>query len=161
MEENFLKNLNDDQLVSLYSIWIKELKDRKIIRTNNVVGDLGEHIAIQYYNKTRGLPKLKIAPVSTTDYDAVGRDGELYAIKTITTTTTSSFFGVTTIDNKIFDKLIIVKLNKEDYTVDRIIEMDWEAFFNHKHWHSRMNTYNILLSNKILKDSKIVYDAKK
>ena len=46
LEEDILIKLNNDQLISLYSIWMKELKDRNIIRTNNVVGDLGEYIAI-------------------------------------------------------------------------------------------------------------------
>lgn len=41
-----LNKIKDDGLVKLYSALIKELKDRKIIRTKNIIGDLGEYLAI-------------------------------------------------------------------------------------------------------------------
>lgn len=46
------------EVIKLYSTSIKELKRRKIIRTNNVTGDMGEYLAIAYYNNTPGLPNL-------------------------------------------------------------------------------------------------------
>ena len=46
-----LDKLEDDELVKLYSEIIKELKKRTIIRTKNIVGDLGEYIAIEYFKK--------------------------------------------------------------------------------------------------------------
>ena len=55
-----IKSLNDGQVINLYSDIIKELKARKIIRTKNVLGELGEYLAIQYYNNTPGLPKLQV-----------------------------------------------------------------------------------------------------
>ena len=60
-----LKSFKDEEIVGLYSDAIKELKARNIIRTNNVVGDLGEFLAINIYNKTPGLPTLAYAPVGT------------------------------------------------------------------------------------------------
>lgn len=56
-----LKKLDDLELTLLYSSLLKELKHRGIIRTNNVVGELGEYLAINFYNKTKGLPKLQAA----------------------------------------------------------------------------------------------------
>jgi hypothetical protein len=50
--------LSDNELVQAYSDVLKELKKREIIRTKNIVGDLGEYLAIDYYNRTPGLPKL-------------------------------------------------------------------------------------------------------
>ena len=44
---------------------ITELKRRKVIRTNNVVGELGEYLAIEIYNSTPGLPNLSPARVGT------------------------------------------------------------------------------------------------
>lgn len=55
-----LKKLDDLELTLLYSSLLKELKQRGIIRTNNVVGELGEYLAINFYNKTKGLPNFKL-----------------------------------------------------------------------------------------------------
>ena len=50
--------LKTSEIVSLYGEVIKELKGRGVIRTNNVIGDLGEYLAVEYYNNTPGLPTL-------------------------------------------------------------------------------------------------------
>ena len=52
-------HFSDRKIIDIYSGCIKELKRRKIIRTNNVLGELGEYIVIDFYNKTPGLPNLK------------------------------------------------------------------------------------------------------
>ena len=48
----YLNNLNDDDLISVYPSLIELLKGRKIIKTNNLTGELGEYLAIKFYNKT-------------------------------------------------------------------------------------------------------------
>lgn len=53
-----MMKLSNRDLIELYGNTIKELKTREIIRTKNIVGDLGEYLAIDYYCKTPGLPKL-------------------------------------------------------------------------------------------------------
>lgn len=65
-----LEKLTSSELIDAYSGIIKELKKREIIRTNNVVGDLGEYLAIQFYNQMPTLPKLSPAPVGTENIDA-------------------------------------------------------------------------------------------
>lgn len=52
-----LKKLKEEDIINLYSDIVIELKEREIIRSKNVTGDLGERIAINYYTKTKGLPK--------------------------------------------------------------------------------------------------------
>lgn len=52
--------INNNDLVELYSSCIKELKSRKIIRTKNVLGELGEYIAIDFYNKSSGFLNFKL-----------------------------------------------------------------------------------------------------
>lgn len=47
-----LKECTDVQIVELYSMIVQELKERGIIRTKNVLGDLGEYLSISYYNST-------------------------------------------------------------------------------------------------------------
>ena len=41
---------------------IEELKRRDIIRTKNIVGELGEYYAVKIFNETANLPKLQLAP---------------------------------------------------------------------------------------------------
>lgn len=149
-------DFNDEELISVYAEWIKELKIRNIIRTSNIVGEIGEYLAINYYNKTPGLPKLVPSAISTKSVDAISSNGERYTIKTVTTNTTGVFYGVDTIDNKLFEKLIIVELDK-NYIMKRIIEIDWDTFFKHKHWHSRMQAFNLNITKDLINDSKIVF----
>ena len=65
-----LSNLTTDELIDLYARIPDALKERRVIRTNNFVGDLGEYIAIQHYNGTPGLPNLQAAPAGTQNVDA-------------------------------------------------------------------------------------------
>jgi hypothetical protein len=68
--------LADKELIQAYSELLKELKRRKSIRTKNIIGELGEFLAIDFYNSTPGLPKLQAAPPGTKNIDATSRDGE-------------------------------------------------------------------------------------
>lgn len=151
-----LKELNDEELVSMYPSLISELKEREIIRTDNVVGEIGEYLAINQYNKTPGLPKLIRTAKSTKNIDVVSNKGERYSIKTITTSTTGVIHGVDTIENKLFEKLIIVQLDKK-FVLKRVIEIDWATFFKHKKWHSTMKAHNIQVTKSLLDDAVVIY----
>ena len=93
------------------------------IRTNNITGERGEQLAISYYNKTLGLPKLQAAPKGTQNIDAISKKGERYTIKTLMlpNKTTGVFYGMGTPDKpiteKVFEYLIIVVIN-EYYELD-------------------------------------------
>ena len=54
-----LKNIKDEDLIQLYPDLISELKQRGIIRTNNIVGELGEYFAVKIFNDNSNLPKLQ------------------------------------------------------------------------------------------------------
>ena len=45
-----ISKLSTDEIISLYPKILKELKSREIITTNNLIGELGEYLAIQNYN---------------------------------------------------------------------------------------------------------------
>lgn len=159
-EINFSR-LSDIQLIGIYGKWIKELKKREIIRTNNIVGEIGEHLGIKHYNETKGLPKLQAAPTSTKSVDAISNKGDRYTIKTITNRTTSVFYGINSPDSiekqeKLFEYVMIIILNK-NYCIDKILELTWDLFLKHKHWHSRMEAWNLIVSEKLINDSKIIY----
>ena len=53
-----LQEKDTKEIIQLYSKAIKELKRRKVIRTNNVVGELGEYLAIRYIIIHRVCPIL-------------------------------------------------------------------------------------------------------
>lgn len=160
MEESIydFSDLSDEALILFYSKWIKELKKRNLIRTKNIVGEIGEYLAIKYYNKTLGLPKLQATPTSTRNVDAISVKGERYSIKTITGKTTGAFYGVGDNEEKLFEYVIIVVMN-DDYTISKILELTWNNFMKHKHWHSRMAAWNLTLSKKLICDSKIIYSC--
>ena len=99
---DFIK-LKDGEVVNIYPEVLKELKSRGIIKTNNLIGDLGEYLAIKTYSETPGLPKLQDAPASTKNIDAISTKGERYAIKSTSGTGTGVFASLPTEDdNKIY-----------------------------------------------------------
>lgn len=149
------------ELIQLYGELISKMREDNLIRSKNVTGDLGEYIVVDYYTKTRGLPKLQFAPPSTKNIDAISVNGERYSIKCITTNTTGAFYGIekdADINSlkPLFEYVVIIKLN-ENYQPDYILELDWETFFRHKHWHSRIRAYNLVITSSVIEDGKMVY----
>lgn len=159
---NGLENTDTKELINLYSKTIKELKRRNIIRTNNVVGDLGEYLAIEIYNNTPGLPKLSPAPVGTENIDAISRKGDRYSIKSTSGNSTGVFYGLENPDSEVddqqkFEYAILCKFN-DNYELQTILELDWNTFIRNKRWHSRMKAWNLMLTKKIYQESRIIYE---
>lgn len=158
-------NINDlsvDQLWELYGKIHDRLKELGQIRSRNITGDRGEQLAIDFYSKTTGLPKLQMAPPSTQNIDAISIKGDRYSIKTITlpNKTTGVFHGYGTpdipINEKKFEYLIIVVIDA--YQPQLIVELTWENFYELKRWHSTMRAFNIHLSKIVMSKSKIIYE---
>ena len=89
----YLDNLSNDELISVYPMLIELLKDRQIITTNNLTGELGEYLAIKFYNETKGLPKLLKADPGTKNIDAISKEGNRYSIKTTRKKVLESFIA--------------------------------------------------------------------
>ena len=149
------------ELIRIYGELLSKMREDELIRSQNVTGDLGEYIVIDYYTKTKGLPKLQFAPPSTKNIDAISVNGERYSIKCTTTNTTGAFYGI----NKdadiasikpLFEYVVVIKLDK-NYQPEFILELNWETFFKHKHWHSRIGAYNLVITNSLIVDGKMVY----
>ncbi|MCM1101931.1 MAG: hypothetical protein NC079_10040 [Clostridium sp.] len=158
-----LASKSTEEIVQSYSDIIKELKRRGIIRTNNVLGDLGEYLAIQYYNRIPGLPNLSPAPVGTENVDAISRKGDRYSIKSIgnSNNTTGVFYGLEPKgsekpDYKRFEYVIVCRFNS-DYELEKILELDWDTFLANKRWHSRMNAWNLSITKKLQAQCKLIY----
>ena len=65
-------------LIENYGKLIQKMKEENIIRTKNVVGEIGEFYAIHHFNKTKGLPKLQRTLISTKNVDAISNKGDRY-----------------------------------------------------------------------------------
>lgn len=162
-----MKNINLDdftnnEIISLYSNSIKQLKRREIIRTKNITGELGEYIAVEYYRNNPKLPNLQFAPPSTENIDAISVKGERYSIKTITNKgSTGVFYGLPNtgsreIPGQKFEYVIFVKLN-DNFELECILELTWKEFLENKRWHSRMKAWNLSYSNKLITLSNKIY----
>jgi hypothetical protein len=166
--EKFSKIINslssDEEFWQLFSFVQKELRTRGLIRSGNIVGDRGEFIAVNYYNKISGLAKLQIAPEGTQNVDALSRKGERYSIKTITepSVTTGVFYGVGNLGDKElpekkFEYVIIVQIDK-GYMPKRIIELSWSQFLKFRKWHKTMRAWNISITKDLLKEARMIYE---
>ncbi|OJE49144.1 hypothetical protein BAQ49_25300 [Bacillus proteolyticus] len=162
MENNIvdMKNLDTNLLLNLFANSIAELKSREVFRTKNLIGELGEHLAIKYFNKTSELPNLTATPVGHNHYDATSEDGKRYSIKTVTGSTTGTFQSIELDEEEEksepqFDYVLVVVL--KDYELYRINQLTWEQFLLCKGWHSRMKAYNLRLTKKLYKNSTTVF----
>ena len=171
MSSNNLNHLTVEELVKLISPSsevMRELKKRNVLRTKNIVGELGEYYAVKFYSKvdtkiykiSKKLPNLTMAGETTKNVDALSRDGKIYSIKCVSSSngTTGSFWDPESIrqNNKTFDYLIIVILDNE-FQVDKILELSWDDFFENKRFNKRMNNFNISITKKLTEKYKVIY----
>ena len=156
------------KLISPSSDVIQELRKRGVLRTKNIVGEVGEYYAIKFYSKidtniyvsSKKLPNLALAGKTTKNVDALSRDGKIYSIKCVSSDngTTGSFWSPEGIrnDEKTFDYLIIVILD-EEYGVDKILELSWDNFMEYKSFNLRINNYNVPVTKKSTEKFKVIY----
>lgn len=159
--ERFLRNLSDEELPHTYSCIIKELKDRGIIRSRNVIGDLGEYLVIRHYINTPGLTNLSPAPQGTQNVDALSRRGDRYSIKTTTGKTTGVFFGLNDPKSDLPEErkfeYVIIAIFEKNLVLRRINELTWQDFLRYKKWHSRMRAWNLSVTQELLNNTKTIF----
>lgn len=157
-----ISSLGNTELIKLYSEILDTLKERGVIRTKNLIGDIGEYLAIDYFNKTSGKSNLQYAPAGTKNIDAISRNGDRYSIKSTSSNLTGVFYGLEKPnskkkDSQKFEYLLIVQF-KGNFKLKRIVELSWEKFLHHKKWHSTMNAWNISITKKLLVNANILYE---
>ncbi len=152
----------DSDIWSLYAYLALQLKERKLVRTRNIVGERGEFLAIETYNRISGLPKLQAAPEGTQNVDALSRKGERYSIKTVSLpgTTTGVFYGLSEPGvfeaERKFEYIIIVVIDNH-YNLVKIIELNWEQFLKYRRWHKTMRAWNIGLTRQLYEEAKLIF----
>jgi hypothetical protein len=152
LTEDLFLSLPDAELVRLRAAIEVEMRKRNIALT---VGQMGEQLAIDYFNRTPGNPNLISAPTGTTNVDALSRKGERYSIKTICNAKKTGTVYPDTDDKEkqLFEHLLVVKLNR-DWTLEAIYEFDWKTFVQHRKWDKRMNAWYIGASKRTLETAK-------
>jgi len=132
-----IKTLTDDELLSLRGEVEAEMRVRGISLS---VGDIGEALAINYFNSTSGLPTLKAAPVGTKNIDAISRDGDRYSIKTRQKAkkTGTIYPDNSNPDKQLFEYILLVKID-ESYQLVTIHQFTWEQFTELRAWDKRMS----------------------
>ncbi len=159
-----IEKFSNDALIQLYSNIIKELKNRKIIRTKNILGDLGEFLAIEHYNSTPGFPNLQAAPAGTQNIDAISKKGERYSIKSTSGNLTSVFYGLNDINSEEPEKqkfeFVIIVIFDNEFTLKQIVELNWELFIKYKRWHKTMRGWNLSITKNLIEESKKIFPLK-
>ena len=163
--EELIDQASDEEVWTLYAYLGLKLKERNLVRTRNIVGERGEFLTIEFYNKTPGLPKLQAAPEGTQNVDAISRKGERYSIKTISLpgSTTGVFYGLGNKEDaqapeKKFEYVVIVVIDK-NFKPQQILELDWEMFWRFKKWHSTMRAWNLSVTKDLVGTAKVIYRA--
>ena len=149
-----LSSLSSEELINLYPSILKELKSRGIITTNNLIGEVGEFLAIKTYNENSTLPTLQKATVSTQNIDAISNKGERYSIKSVSGSATGVFHSLS--GNQDFEYLIIVQFDK-DYKLLRVIELTWEKFLEVRRLKKPENKFNVPITKRIFEEGNIIF----
>src|SRR6266567_1699334 len=152
-----LKDLSNEALLSLRLQIDTEMVERGL--TLNV-GQLGEILALHYFNSTPGLPKLIDAAKGAKNVDALSRDGDRYSIKTALKAkkTGTIYPDVENRNKQLFEFLLIVQLTSR-YQLEAIHRYSWDAFVKARACDKRMNAWYIPISRKKLALSEQIYPA--
>ena len=143
-----VKSMSDKELIQLRAALEVEMRSRKIAFS---IGDVGEDLAIKYFNSTPGLPNLKAAPTGTKNVDALSRNGERYSIKTIwkAKKTGTIYPDPNDKEKQLFEFLLIAQLN-DDLALKSLHQCSWHEFTEVRSWDSRMSAWYISCSKKNL-----------
>ncbi len=146
IQSNYLSDMNNQQLLILYSNVMEELRNRDIIRSgNNPVADYAEKVAVEKLKLNRAGKEAK-------GFDASDNLGNYYQIKgrRITKYNNSRQLGVIrNLDDKLFNYLIAVFFY-EDFTVKEIWKIPHSFIKANSTFSSLQNGYILIANNNIL-----------
>ena len=145
-----LTSLSDSEVIELYPKILNELKSRGIIRTNNLIGELGEYFVASTYKKTPSLPNLQLNLKSTRNIDATSDKGERYAIKATSGNGTGVFASLPLVDDgKVYFEYLILVIFNKDYSLKEIYELTWDQFLQHRKMKPPENKWNLPITEAV------------
>lgn len=152
--------VTDDEIVCAFATLMSAMRKRAIIRTNNVVGDLGERYAVLAYEQNPDRKPIHLFKTNTADVDAGDANGRSYAIKAASpaSTKTSAFHleQERTADQKAFDYLVVVQVD-DLMRPKAVYELTWEYFWTTKRWSKRQNAWFLPLTKGVLRGATLIY----
>jgi len=150
-----LKTLDDLRLLELRTAIDKEARGRGL-RFN--VGEIGEKLAIAEFKARADLPVLAAAPAGTKNIDAISRDGDRYSIKTMQRAKkTGTIYPDRDDKEKQLFEYILIVLVQDDFTLERIIQLNWNLFCSVRSWDIRMNAWYVGRSERALSNGRQIY----
>lgn len=150
-----LNKLNDEELLILRANLETELNKRGISFS---VGEVGEKLAVSFFNSKPGLPNLLQAPAGAKNVDALSRDGDRYSIKTFKKAkkTGTVYPDEKDRDRQLFEYLIVVRLDPY-FQLQAIYRYSWEEFIRIRAWDKRMNAWYLPLSKRNLNVAEMIF----
>jgi hypothetical protein len=150
-----LKSLDDIGLLELRTAVDREARNRGLSFN---VGEIGEKLAIAVFRTRPDLSVRAPAPRGTKNIDAISRDGNRYSIKTLQRAKKTGTIYPDPIDkNKRLFEFMLVVLVSDEYSLERIVELDWDQFCAVRSWDIRMNAWYVTRSNRALSIGRQVY----
>ena len=155
-----LQKMDSLSVAKLFSASFEELSYRNIIRSDDILQDLGDFFVFDLYEKKPVLPYLAYAPNKSTNVSAVTRNGNRYCIKSFIGNSADNFLGfdeteLSNSDFKMFEYVILCKFDKH-YELLAIYEIDWFTFLENRQCNDN-NTCSLKMTNRLLKQAKIIY----
>jgi|TARA_B110000908_G_C9971997_1_gene321550 hypothetical protein len=153
--------ITDEELILAYGQVLSALRTRGIIRTKNVVGELGEKYCEMTFCKDDALPNIELVPTNEKDIDARSNDGTTYSVKsaTISSAKRTGAFHLRAeheLADKRFDYLLVAILN-DTMTLTSIYQFSWAEFWSLKSWSKKQKAWFLSLSQKNLATGKLVF----
>jgi len=151
--------ISDIEVISAFATLAAALRTRGLIRTRNVVGDLGENYAILAYERNPARMPINLHPINTTDVDAFDGQNRSYAIKSVSSfLRTSAFHFEPQFDeeNPAFDFLVVVHVGPQLQPL-QVLEFTWADFFRIKSWSNRQEAWFLSLTKARVAAATIVY----
>jgi len=147
---------SNEEIISLRVQLDKEFIRRKIRFS---VGEIGETIAIDFFNNKPGLDNLQRAQSGTKSVDANSRKGERYSIKTIKEgSKTGTIYPDPINKDKQLVEYILVVLLTEDYELKSLYKFSWKQFLKIRQWDKTMNAWYIPKTIKALSKAEKLYE---
>lgn len=140
--------MSDDDLVLLRARLEAEMKKRGVAYS---IGEIGEAMVVEHFNKTSGLPNLQLAPTGTKNVDALSRNGDRYSIKTFRDgkKTGTIYPDAQDRDKQLFEYLVVAQLSG-DLSLQAVYEFTWKQFLKARSWDKRMSAWYVGCSAKRL-----------